>query len=126
MTSTLNVSSEGVAVLRMQDEANKNALSEEMVHSLDAHLQEVARRDDVKVVILAGLPEYFSCGASLEVLKKLAEARIEPGDLILPRRILDIPVPTIAAMEGQAIGGGLAVGICCDIVLIARQSRYGW
>lgn len=126
MTGSLEMPSEGVAVLRMQDEANKNALSEEMVHSLDSHLQDVARRDDVKVVILAGLPEYFSSGASLDVLKKLAESRIEPGDLVLPRRILDIPVPTIAAMEGHAIGGGLALGICCDIVLIARESRYGF
>ncbi len=125
MTTTLKMLSDGVAVLRMQDEANNNALSEEMVHSLDAHLQEVGRRHDVRVVILAGLPEYFSSGASVEILKKLVESRIEPGELVLPRRILEIPVPTIAAMEGHAIGGGLALGICCDIVLVARESRYG-
>jgi polyketide biosynthesis enoyl-CoA hydratase PksI len=39
--------------------------------------------------------------------------------------LLDIPVPTIAAMEGHAIGGGLALGLCADIILIGRESRYG-
>jgi polyketide biosynthesis enoyl-CoA hydratase PksI len=125
MITTLTMSSEGVAVLRLQDEANKNALSEEMVRSLETHLQEVSGRDDIKVMILAGLTEYFSSGASLEVLRGLTESRIDPGDLVLPARILDVPVPTIAAMEGHAIGGGFALGICCDIVLIAEESRYG-
>ena len=123
--ASLNVTPEGVAILRMQDEQGRNALSEGMVHALEALLDAVANRDDVKVMIVAGLPEYFSSGASREVLLKLSESKIEPGDLLLPRRFLSIPIPTIAAMEGHALGGGLALGICCDIVMIARESRYG-
>jgi polyketide biosynthesis enoyl-CoA hydratase PksI len=122
---TLEVSPEGIAVLRLCDEKNNNALSEEMAAALDAQLEAAALREDIKTVVLAGLPECFCSGASREVLLKLADSRIAPGDLILPRRVLSIPVPTIAAMEGHAIGGGLALGICCDIVLAARESRYG-
>jgi polyketide biosynthesis enoyl-CoA hydratase PksI len=36
-----------------------------------------------------------------------------------------VPVPVIAAMEGHAVGGGLALGLCADIILIARESSYG-
>jgi polyketide biosynthesis enoyl-CoA hydratase PksI len=122
---SLDVNSDGVAVLRMHDAASGNGMSGGMVRALDFLLAGVAGREDVKVLVLAGLPEHFSSGATREILLELAESRIEPGDLVLPRRVLDIPVPTIAAMEGHALGGGLALGICCDLVLIARESRYG-
>ena len=36
-----------------------------------------------------------------------------------------MPVPVIAAMAGHAVGGGLALGICADITVVARESRYG-
>jgi polyketide biosynthesis enoyl-CoA hydratase PksI len=48
-----------------------------------------------------------------------------PTDLMLSRAVLDVPVPIVAAMEGHAVGGGLALGCCADIVLVARESRYG-
>lgn len=122
--ASLTVSAEGVAVVRMCDEKTGNALSEAMVHRLESLFQDARSHADIKVVILAGLSEYFSSGASRDVLLKLAENRIEPKELTLPRHLLGIPVPTIAAMEGHAIGGGLALGICCDIILIARESSY--
>lgn len=123
--ASLDVNSDGIAVLRMHDQASGNGLSEPMVRALDSLLSTVAVRDDVKVMMLAGLPEYFSTGATADVLRDLASSRIEPADLVLPRRVLDVPVPTLGVMEGHALGGGLALGICCDIVLIARESRYG-
>ena len=39
--------------------------------------------------------------------------------------MLDIPIPVIAAMQGHAIGGGLALGLCADIAILAEESRYG-
>jgi polyketide biosynthesis enoyl-CoA hydratase PksI len=115
----------GVAILLLSDAENCNALSETLAGGLRDALQVLAGREDVRTVVLAGLPEWFSAGASQDVLVALAEQRIVPGDIDLPRAILDFPVPTIAAMEGHAIGGGLALGVCTDIVLIARESRYG-
>src|SRR6516165_2219932 len=122
--ASLSINAEGIAVLRMCDEKTGNALSEAMVHRLEALFTDIANHDEIKVVILAGLPDYFCSGASRDVLLKLAENQIEPHELTLPRHFLRISVPTIAAMEGHAIGGGLALGICCDIVLVARESSY--
>lgn len=122
---SMAVDNEGIAVVRMQDEEGRNAISEEMAASLQHVLGAVSLREDVKVVVIAGLPGYFSTGASRKLLEKLADQQIAPADLVLPRSILDIPVPTIAAMEGHAIGGGLALGVCADIVLISRESYYG-
>ncbi len=122
---TLDVSPEGIAVLRMHDPEGNNALSREMVTGLESSFFELAQRTDVRVVVLAGTAEVFSSGASREILEELVTGKLAPRDLLLPRAIFNIPVPTIAAMEGHAIGGGLALGICADIVLIARESRYG-
>ena len=122
--ASLTINAEGIGVLRMSDEKTRNALSEGMVHRLEALFTDIANHDEIKVVILAGLPEYFCSGANRDVLLKLAENQIEPHELTLPRHLLRISVPTIAAMEGHAIGGGLALGICCDIVLVARESSY--
>jgi polyketide biosynthesis enoyl-CoA hydratase PksI len=115
----------GVAVLRMRDEAGRNALSHAMTHELEQCLASVRGDDRIKVVVLTGLPEYFCTGASREVLDDLVDNRRVPGDLLLPRALLDIPVPVIAAMEGHAIGGGLAVGLCADLTVLALESRYG-
>jgi polyketide biosynthesis enoyl-CoA hydratase PksI len=122
---SLTVDREGIAVICMRDEKRMNAISEEMAFALQRVLGEAGVREDVKVAVIAGLPEYFSTGASPEVLAKLAAKQIVPADITLPRSILGISIPTIAAMEGHAIGGGLALGICADIVLISRESRYG-
>ena len=46
-------------------------------------------------------------------------------DLILSELLLQIPVPVISAMEGGAVGGGLVVGLCSDIIIMAERSMYG-
>jgi polyketide biosynthesis enoyl-CoA hydratase PksI len=121
----LTVDDRGIVVLRMCDGRRKNALSIEMVAELEAHFDEIGRRDDVNVLVLTGTDEYFSTGANRAVLEAIAGGRIAPRDLLLPRFLLDVPVPVIAAMGGHAIGGGLALGICADITIAARESRYG-
>jgi polyketide biosynthesis enoyl-CoA hydratase PksI len=121
----LEVDSAGIATVSLDDIAGQNAMSEAFVTQLLERLSEIAVAPQIKVVVLKGLPEVFSGGASLELLEDLVRGRVAPSDILLPRAILDLPVPAIAAMEGHAIGGGFALGLCADLVLIARESRYG-
>jgi 4-carboxy-3-alkylbut-2-enoyl-[acp] decarboxylase len=116
---------DGIATVAMIDAVGRNAMSEPFVRELLGAFEAVAKWPDLKVVLLLGLPEIFSAGASREVLHALADGAISPSDLLLAKSFLDFPVPTIAAMEGHAIGGGLALGVCADVVLLARESRYG-
>jgi polyketide biosynthesis enoyl-CoA hydratase PksI len=46
-------------------------------------------------------------------------------DLILSEKLINTPFPVIAAMEGHAMGGGLVLGLCSDIIIMSRESRYG-
>ncbi|GAB1646574.1 polyketide synthase [Krasilnikovia sp. MM14-A1259] len=112
----------GVRVVHLVDSAGGNALDHAMVEALrDA----CAIDDEVRVIVLRGLTGVFSRGASDDVLRDLVGGVTKPSELNLPRALLGVEVPLIAAMEGHAIGGGLILGLCADIVLIARESRYG-
>ena len=115
----------GVATIEMRDTAGRNAMSAPFVEELLAGLREIAAWDQLKVAVLTGLPDVFSSGADRGVLTALVDGAIAPSDLLLSKAVLDLPVPTIAAMEGHALGGGLALGLCADVVLVARESRYG-
>ncbi len=121
----LRVDEAGCAVLRMQDSAGKNAFSQPFVAALVQALTALGARADVKVVVLCGLPELFSAGGDRSVLLGLAEGHIAPYDLLLTRSLLELPQPSIAAMAGAAVGGGLVFGLACDLVFMARESRYG-
>src|SRR5215216_3839609 len=122
---TLALGCDGIATLEMHDNAGRNAMSEEFVVDLLEAFKAIAAWPELKVAVLLGLPDVFSAGATREVLQALADGAVAPSDLLLGKAFLDLPVPTIAAMEGHALGGGLALGLCADIVLIARESRYG-
>lgn len=116
---------EGIAVLSLQDELHKNTFHDLFVKQLLARLDRIASDDSIRVCVVRGLPEVFCAGAHQDVLLELAEGKLAATDIVLSKAMLDIPVPTIAAMEGHAVGGGLALGLCCDMVLMARGSRYG-
>ena len=125
LLTDFTVDSSGVAVLTMCDERRKNALSFEMVAEIEERMAIVQQRDDLKVLVLAGTDDYFSTGASRAVLEQLATRQAKPRDLLLPRLLLDVPVPVVAAITGHAVSGGLALGVCADITIAARESHYG-
>jgi polyketide biosynthesis enoyl-CoA hydratase PksI len=116
----------GVAQLTLDDPASGNALGEAMVHALEDAFGTIARDGDVRAVVLAAEGEIFSSGAPRDLLVRLAAGTLRPADIRLPKLLLDCPVPVIAAMAGHATGGGLALGLAADLVLLGRESRYGF
>jgi polyketide biosynthesis enoyl-CoA hydratase PksI len=121
----LSTDSSGICTVALQDHENRNAFSERFVDELKECLDAAAEDDALKVVVITGLPDVFAAGASRELLQRLARGEIPPTDIVLTKALLDIPVPTITAMEGHATGGGLALGFAADIILCAKESRYG-
>jgi polyketide biosynthesis enoyl-CoA hydratase PksI len=121
----LSYSSDGIATMQMRDAASKNGLTPHFIEDLINCLNEVKANENLKVLLMTGLPEVFCSGADLDTLVKLCKRELKPVDIILSKMILDIPVPVISAMEGHAIGGGLALGLCADVAVLAEESRYG-
>ncbi len=127
MSGRMKLSAEpsGVSVLKMDDAAARNVFSTGFISEFLEALDELERGQQTRVLILCGLPEVFCGGAEKQALLDLCEGKAAVRDLVIGERLLDLPFPVIAAMEGHAIGGGLAVGFCCDVVIAARESRYG-
>ncbi|MCC6749677.1 MAG: enoyl-CoA hydratase/isomerase family protein [Deltaproteobacteria bacterium] len=113
---------EGIAWVEMIDPDGPNALSPPFVSALLAALEAASLG---KVIVLSGLPEVFCSGASPALLGALVRGEIAPTELGLTRVLLDLPVPVIAACEGAAIGGGFALALACDLLVLAEESRYG-
>jgi polyketide biosynthesis enoyl-CoA hydratase PksI len=117
---------DSIARLTLAEPATANALGEPMVHALQDAFATIDRDPDVRVVVLAGDGDTFSSGAPRELLLRLARGEVRPTDILLPKLLLDCAVPVVAAMAGHATGGGFALGLAADIVLLAEESRYGF
>src|SRR5690606_11716010 len=121
----LSVSADGIAEIAMRSADGHNALTDAFAGALEDAIARAGADPASRVILLTGTPEVFCSGASKAVVLQLASGDLSPADLHLPRVGLGAARPDIGAMEGHAVGGGLALGLCADIVLLARGSRYG-
>jgi polyketide biosynthesis enoyl-CoA hydratase PksI len=120
-----DVGEDGVIVLEMRDAANRNALSDEFQQAVGGFLARAHRYPQARVVVMCGLPRLFCSGAPRAVLHELADGSFEHLNLMLSRAVLEARVPVIAAMEGDAVGGGFVLGLAADVVVMCESSRYG-
>ena len=113
-----------IAVLTMQDTLRKNVFSHEFVAEFLRNLDEIEAAEPA-VLIIRGLEDVFSGGADKDSLMELAAGKIVVRDLVISERLINTAFPVISAMEGHAMGGGLVIGLCSDMVIMANESRYG-
>lgn len=114
----------GIAHLKMNDSEGKNTFTADFIAELIKGFQKTSDMKP-KVLILQGLPDIFCGGADKKDLIGLCEGKLAVKDFIIQETLLNLSFPIIAAMEGHAIGGGFAMAMCTDIILAARESRYG-
>jgi len=96
------------------------------VAALAEAAEQLKNDETVQAILVEGGTTYFSNGASREALLNAdAQSVVSYFCLEVPRLILSLPVPTVAVMSGHAIGGGLILGLWCDIPILAQESLYG-
>lgn len=122
---TVKVEHPGIAWLSMHDQENHNALSERFVLEFEKKLAAIKNDKTIKVVVLAGLDDYFCSGASSDMLENIKHGNIAPVEITMASWLINFPVPVISAAKGSAIGGGFALALAADIVIIAEESYYG-
>lgn len=122
---TLEIDDAGIAWVRMVDRTGRNCFHDRFVDELLRALEDAAAEPRARVCVLTGLPDVWSGGGARRVLEELVTGARSPYDLTLTRALLDMPLPTIAAMEGAAVGGGFVLGFACDIVVLSEAARYG-
>ncbi len=129
-TLNLTTRAPGVAQVTMSRPAVFNAFDETMIAEMDAAFAALAADDAVRVVVLAGEGRHFSAGADLQWMQRasrasedwnLQDARRFAGMLA---RIAALPKPTVARVQGAALGGGVGLTCACDIAVAADNASF--
>lgn len=111
---------DAVATITLASTANRNALSIALVDEVHNALDEAERAiagDGVRAIVLTHEPPAFCSGADL---KERAAGRIETKPVArLFRRLMDVAVPTIAAVDGPVRAGGIGLMASCDLVVLS-------
>ncbi|GGQ48419.1 polyketide synthase [Streptomyces mutabilis] len=125
---TVEEAADGVALIVMADRAHKNTFTDDLVSGLGDAFRQVGSDERFRAAVLTGYGSYFCSGGTREALLDIQAGRAtfvrdegRPNVYALP---LDCPVPVVSAMQGHAIGGGLAMGLFADFVILARESVY--
>ena len=119
-----------VATIWMNRPDLHNAFDEDLIAELTAACKALDDDDDVRVVVLAGRGKSFSAGADLNWMKRAAENGIDDNldDARALARMLralaEMRKPTIARVQGAALGGGMGLAAACDIAVASTKAVF--
>lgn len=118
-----------VAELVMDRPEGKNALSTEQARLLAAAASGLAAESGVSVVVLtSALPDAFCVGADLKERLRLDDAQLRDQRVVFLEAfaaVRELGVPTIAAVDGYALGGGCELALSCDLIVAAETATLG-
>jgi enoyl-CoA hydratase/carnithine racemase len=130
---TIEYREEGpVAIVTLNRPDSLNSITTELLDELRDATRRISTREDLRAVVIAGNDAAFCAGADLkDQAPRVAD--LTPSQMwgalqdtvATFRAVASIPQPTIAAMSGVALGGGLELALCCDLRVAAPGTRLG-
>jgi len=125
-----SVDNQGVATVTLNNPEKHNAFDDEIIAELTNIFNNIAKRDDIRVMVLASTGKSFSAGADLGWMKRMAsysydDNLTDANALANMLKALNfLPQPTIAKIQGAAFGGAVGLASCCDIVIAATKASF--
>lgn len=107
-----------------------NAFDETLIAELDAAFEQLAVDDNVRLIVLAAEGRHFSAGADLNWMQRASSATPQSNLADARRfaamlwRIASCPKPTLARVQGAALGGGVGLACACDVVIAADNASF--
>ncbi|HUZ24886.1 MAG TPA: enoyl-CoA hydratase-related protein [Streptosporangiaceae bacterium] len=116
----------GVAVVTLNDPARRNILTAPLVQAIDAAMDRAERDEATRCIVLTGAGSAFCAGAELATLRGAADGAFDDIEVVYQGflRVRDSPLPTIAAVNGPAVGAGFNLALACDVRLAAASARF--
>ena len=129
--STITIERSGaVTTITLNRPEARNALDLVMRRELLAALDDIEGDPETRVVVLTGAGGHFCSGGDVKAMRErrnsAAEGRVRVEMLNrLVLRLVEFPRPTIAMVEGFAVGAGCNLALCCDLIVASDRARFG-
>jgi enoyl-CoA hydratase/carnithine racemase len=119
-----------VAVVMIDRPARRNALNLQAWRDLAAAFRGLAADRDVRLAVLTGAGGHFCAGADISEFARVRAdsaggASYEREVAACYEAIRALPQPSVAAIAGSCVGGGVAIALCCDFRVMQRGARFG-
>ena len=115
---------EGLMTITLNRPEVRNAIDRDLSYDVCAAVDEMDERDDLRVGILTGAGGTFCSGMDLKAFVRGEVTRVEGRGLMGIARTPPTK-PMIAAVEGYAVAGGFEAALACDLLVAARDARFG-
>jgi enoyl-CoA hydratase len=128
MSLILNIEN-NVAVIKLNRPEKLNALSPDAFSQLDDLLAKVELRKEVRALVITGDERAFAAGADIDHMADMGirdVCEIADTTVRVQERLATMPVPTIAAISGYCLGGGLELALCCDFRIATDTAVLGF
>src|SRR4051812_20362508 len=119
-----------IATLTLNRPDARNAIDMVMRRELMKALDELEADASVRVIVLTGAGGHFCAGGDMKSLRGVTPTSAGHSDRVrvlnrLVKRLVDFPKPTIASVEGYALGSGCNLALCCDLVVASEGAKVG-
>jgi methylglutaconyl-CoA hydratase len=123
----------GIHTILLNRPDRRNALTPQLIDDLTQALEAAAANPHARVILLSGAGSAFCAGLDLDHLRSMTADSSPENDRIdtqriasLFRTLYSLPKPTIAAVNGPAIAGGMGIAILCDFTLAVPEAKFGF
>ena len=129
---TYTTDARNTATITLNRPDKHNAFNEDFIAELNAALDDIRKDDQCRLMILRSSGRNFSAGADLDWMKRMAgytrAENVRDANALaeLLYKLNFLPVPTIARVQGAAMGGGCGLVSCCDIALAADNAVFAF